>query len=306
MFKKVTPMLASSVSEEKLVRIWGDSNYRCEEKLDGSRYILQWDAKGKPCLTSRRLSVVTGKLVDKTENLRGYVVKDCPELANTILDGEIVGGCNFGDTVSLMGSSAEHAQELLSSGMEVNYYLFDILKYKGMDFVKVKMDFISRRAWLEKAIAIPKIRNPYWKVITQMPNNKSSFDTIIKKGGEGVILKSIWGIYEEGIRSADWIKVKKVETYDGVIIGAIKGTGKYKNTLGSLRIGQYRCGKLVEVATISGMNDAQRDNFWKHIKNYNRKVVEFSAQMTTKCRYRHPRYSRLRPDKSPKDCIFKG
>ncbi len=304
MFREIIPMLASSVGEEKLNKLWGDFNWRCEEKLDGSRYILQFDSKGKPHLTSRRISVKTGKLVDKTENLRGYVVNDCPELANTILDGEIVGGSCFGDTVSLMGSSSARAQELLKNGMKVRYYLFDILMYQGMNFVKARMDFTSRREWLTKAINIPKLINPYWKVLTQLPNAKSSFDKIVKTGGEGVILKNICGLYTEGDRSKDWIKVKKIQTYDGVILDAYEGTGKYKNNLGSLSIGQYIKGKLVEVATVSGMNDIQRQDFWDNCLKYQGVCIEFEAQQKTKNRYRHPRFVRLRPDKSLKDCIF--
>ena len=83
-----------------------------------------------------------------------------------------------------------------------------------------------------------------------------------------------------------------------------KGTGKYKDTMGALRIGQYIKNEIVEVANISGMTDEQRTYFSENIKTLNGQTIEFEAQEKTKKRYRHPRFVRFRNDKSPLDCKF--
>lgn len=293
-------MLASGADEEVLKHVWGNKHWICEEKLDGSRYILQFNSSGRPLLTSRKISVKTNLPVDKTANLRGYVVGDCMGLAGTILDGEIVGGDSFGNTVSLMGSSPERAQKMLKDGFRVRYCVYDILQYRGEDMRDVPLG--NRKAALQRAVDF--YANPYIEYVKTLPNKEQSYLDIVKNGGEGVILKMLNGLYVEGDRSKHWLKVKKSETYDGVILGFTEGNGKYENLIGSIRVGQMVNGSMDEVATISGMNDEDREHFTNNQYKYIGKVVEFKAQQKTEARYRHPVFVRVRHDKSPNECKF--
>jgi bifunctional non-homologous end joining protein LigD len=300
----IQPMLAAALEEEKLMKLWGHPNLICEEKLDGSRYILQFDKNGHPKLTSRRTSVKTGKLVDKTHNLMGFITFASYELRNSVVDGEICGGNSFENTVSVMGSSPDNAQEILKAGMKIRYHVFDILYYKGKDLRGCPL--VTRKAYLKQLIneLPPKIRKN-WVYLEPIENSKKSFDRIVKQGGEGVVLKRLSSLYAEGKRNKDWIKVKKFSTYDAIIIGYHPGTGKYKSLFGALLVGQYVDSKLQEVARVSGMTDEQRTTIWKNKDKFLGTVIEFKAQNPTKAkRYRHPEFLRFRNDKNPKDCTF--
>jgi ATP-dependent DNA ligase len=130
-------------------------------------------------------------------------------------------------------------------------------------------------------------------------------DAIWARGGEGVMLKSARGLYRPGKRSSDWLKIKTVETADGVILGYNPGEGKYSDTTGSIIIGQYGLplapGRLLPVTNISGMTDEMRYSLGpEHIGQ----VVEFAYQKKTRDSYRHPRFKRFRPDKDSKECTW--
>lgn len=293
-------MLAAGSDDEELKTIWGNNKWLCEEKLDGSRYILQFNHTGEALLTSRKISVKNDLPVNKTENLRGYVVNDCPELAGTVLDGEIVGGSSFGNTVTLMGSSPERSLRLLKDGFAVKYCVYDILQFKGKN---VKTENLQiRKKYLRKALSI--YNNPLVSYVEALPNNENTYRGIVSRGGEGVILKRVYSNYYEGERNKGWLKVKKSDTYDGVILGFTEGQGKYATVIGSIVVGQLLDGTMTEVATISGMNDEDRLKFSENKKDFVGMCVEFKAQQKTEARYRHPVFIRLRPDKSPNQCVF--
>jgi ATP-dependent DNA ligase len=302
----IRPMKAGNLKPDDLDKLWNDSNWVAEEKLDGSRYILQFDGKtGVAKLTSRQVSVKTGRPVDKTENLVGILFPEIgpKELWGTTLDGEIVGQGGFGNTVHIMGSSPEKCQAMLKAGTDtIKYFIYDILSLCNKGDRKHDA-YTVRRQYIDKIIKAKY--NPMWHSVPLLPNDPVSFGLVLGTGGEGLILKRKSGIYIEDSRSKDWIKVKACDTYDGVIMGFNQGEGKYVNTLGALSIGQYIGGVLTEVATISGMTDEDRDKFWNNQNAYLNTCVEFLAQQKTPDkRYRHPRFVRCRPDKANLDCQF--
>lgn len=299
--KIIHPMLAKAVPDKILDKCFNNKNWICEQKMDGSRYILQFDKNGIPHLTSRQVSVKNGLPVEKTSNVIGHVARVYKSLAGTILDGEILGGGTFSETVKLMGSSPDKAQKMLAEGYKVRYVLYDILEYQGED---LRGKTLKERKGFLKA-AFNKANNPTWELVRQLENDRRSFREIVKAGGEGVILKEISGTYIEGVRPNFWLKVKKIDTHEAIITGMNSGTGKYADTLGALVISQYVNGKLQEVATLSGMTDEQRNDFWSNKKKYIGRIIEFKAQEKTKdFRYRHPVFIRMREDKNSKECIF--
>jgi len=301
--RKVFPMMADSCDKSKLDAYFTSDAYVAEEKFDGSRYILQI-TDGKVYLTSRRESV-NGGMCEKSENVPHITrFKPLQKSIGTIIDGEIVSSAgNVGGVTSIMGSLPEKAIARQIEKGFVTYMAFDILSLLGRDVTKLPL--LHRRmmlkAWVEK------IKCPYIRLTEQVTKDKEAFYyEIVKKGGEGIMLKNLNCPYVEGERpKRNWIKVKKVFTYDGIVLGGNEGRGKYAGTLGALSIGQYVNGNLQEVATISGMTDEQRTAFWKDIKAGKKWVVEFEAQEKTKdFRYRHPQFKKVRTDKSFKDCTF--
>ena len=77
----------------------------------------------------------------------------------------------------------------------------------------------------------------------------------------------------------------------------------YNGWAGSLKIGVYRDGKVVQIGNLSGMKDEVLMNW----KNYIGKVAEIVAMeiMDTEQKgLRHTRFLNWRPDKDPKDCQY--
>lgn len=301
--QKIYPMMADSIDPSEYDTYFNDSAYIAEEKYDGSRYVMQITKEGV-FLHSRRESV-KGGMCEKSANVPHITsVPALKSFVGTILDGKIVSpDKKFLSVMSVMGSLPEKAIEKQKQNGYVEYVVFDILQYKGEDTRQLPL--IQRRKLLETMMFLKdwgKIR-----LAEQRKKNKAEFyKEIIRKGGEGVMLKNLNCPYIEDARpKKNWIKIKKIQTFDGVVIGGQEGNGKYVGTLGALLIGQYIKGELKEVAKISGMSDEQRKEFWSKIKKGERWAVEFEAQERTPYfRYRHPRYVRDRKDKNFRDCVF--
>lgn len=269
------------------------SEWLCQPKYDGCRYILQFNANGTPRLTSRQTSV-RGGLVDKTEHLLGTLYQP-GDYRGLTLDGELVINGSFTNTVKVMGSSVEKAHNLLADA-KVEYHVFDCLAVDGENIETLPLEY--RLSQLVAASI-----NARWEVTPNLPLG-GEFEHALDAGFEGVVYKLKASAYHRGSRSSYWLKRKAVNTYDGFVTGFQPGKGKFAGTFGALIISQYVNGVPTEVATISGMPDGTRYGIWDARATYLGACVEFKAQARLPSgRYRHPRFLRLRLDKQPEDCV---
>lgn len=124
---------------------------------------------------------------------------------------------------------------------------------------------------------------------------KEEYDKILSRGGEGIILKQANAQYQPDKRNHTLMKIKCEISLDLVVVGVVKGTGKYANTLGALQV-QDSTGFI---HTVSGMNDAERDYFWTFPDEIIGKVVEVQAmKRISNGSLREPRFKAIRYDKS--------
>jgi hypothetical protein len=62
------------------------------------------------------------------------------------------------------------------------------------------------------------------RVVTQHPRpTLAMVEKVWAKGGEGMILKRPESFYEDGVRSGDWVKVKRIEAHTVTLIGFQQG-----------------------------------------------------------------------------------
>lgn len=117
---------------------------------------------------------------------------------------------------------------------------------------------------------------------------------IWQRGGEGLILKRTNGIYMPEKRNFDLMKIKEELTLDLQVVGKFEGEGKYQGTLGGLIVrDSYGINHRV-----SGMTDAQRDEWWQDESVIINKVVEIKAMKRLKDgSLREPRFKSIRFDK---------
>ncbi|TXH55941.1 MAG: hypothetical protein E6Q97_07665 [Desulfurellales bacterium] len=98
-----------------------------------------------------------------------------------------------------------------------------------------------------------------------------------------------------------WWKQKKVWSYDFIVVGKVPGNGKYTGQLGAIEIGLLASdGSIRKFGQCSGMDDAMRlaDPF---VVGETVVEVEYNGQLANGG-LRHPRFTRLRPDKPKEDC----
>ena len=124
------------------------------------------------------------------------------------------------------------------------------------------------------------------------------FGNVISKGGEGVILKDIDSGYFFGKRNDRMLKIKEEVTKDLLVVGFLKGEGKYSDTLGALVVQ----GKNGVRHAVSGMTDAQRDMWFVMPSLIHGKVVEVKAMKELPDgSLREPRFKCIREDKTARE-----
>lgn len=121
---------------------------------------------------------------------------------------------------------------------------------------------------------------------------------IWSQGAEGVILKRTKAPYSEGKRNYDLMKIKEEVTLDLLVVATCEGEGKYAGTLGTLIV-RDKSGKNHKV---SGMSDAERDEWFENPMKICTKVVEVRAmKILPDGSLREPRFKAVRHDKTKAD-----
>jgi DNA ligase D-like protein (predicted 3'-phosphoesterase) len=159
---------------------------------------------------------------------------------HTVLDGEIV----------VMSSGRPDIQALLprlqaGTGRStlakvktpVTYIVFDILEKDKKPLIS--LPFSERRKILEESVK----EGPH--IILSVPvetRGEDYYKAAIARGLEGVMAKRKDSLYEPGLRSGAWLKIKVEKTCDCVIAGYTLGQGGRSPTFGALLLGLYEPG----------------------------------------------------------------
>lgn len=289
------------------------SNWAYEEKFDGERLLIHFQETGNR-VTTRRQSKKTGLMNERTNNvphIRGLVV---PELAGTVLDGEIInlnGKDTLGLTQSAMNSLPDRAISLQKEHGWLVFKAFDCLFYKGEDIRA--MSGYTRKSYLSDVLE--KIRRKYpeskayfqesiWYMIIGAEAVRDRFDGIVRAGGEGLVLKDMSAAYGQ---NHSWLKMKKAEYVDAFVTGWEKGNGRNSEVCGYLKFSVWNESKtgMVEIARVGALDDETRIRVAENFDDYRMEVAELKMQEVTKdLRLRHPRINRWRPDKSDSECTL--
>jgi ATP-dependent DNA ligase len=309
-FMQVKPQKARGVL---VTSMWTDPEWVAEEKFDGDRRIAQF-CSDRVHFTGTRESVDGTGFVEKSANIPHLAACTIPHLRleGTVLDGEIIcpetkgmSGGRSKYVTAVMGSKPERAVALQQQNGWMEYRVFDCLWYKGADIRAHNL--AARRIALQQALA--EWDNRCALPVPQSGGDKQKFfRQILKKGGEGVILKHVRHTYGD---EKLWVKVKGEWTADVVVMGFTHGNGKYAGQVGAICFGQHiKIGnKLVlkELGTCSGFDDALRATFTqKNYSKYQGQVIEIAHNGREPTgAFRHPRFKRFRSDKSPKDCVYR-
>ncbi len=212
-----------------------------EPKIDGTRCIAHI-SKGRAELQNRRLRWITPRYPEISDPL-------AREALDAVLDGEIaVFKDGLPDFSAL--ASREHLTEslridYLSRTMPATYVVFDVLIWEGERVMDRPL--MERKEILEKLQETDSVT-----VIDYLPERgEAYFQAAVKLGLEGIMAKRKSSSYLPGVRSPDWMKIKKKLSADLVVGGYIPGKGHREPTFGGLLLGAYNSrGELVYVGRV--------------------------------------------------------
>jgi bifunctional non-homologous end joining protein LigD len=286
-------------------------------------YEFKWDGV-------RAIASISGGTVHLYARSGAEITTAYPELValgevagDAVLDGEIValdeqGRPSFSRLAERMHVRDAPRAHRLAASQPITYMIFDVLSLYGSDLTA--QPYADRRLLLESVVR----SNRHWLVSPRFDDGPATMAAAEEHALEGVVAKRLTSPYRPGLRSPDWVKVKRDQTEDFVVGGWRPGA----RTLGALLVGvPLPNGRLEFKGRVGGgISDASqrallaelrpreapespfaqdlsredsRDATWVRPEL----VVEVKyGQRTPDGRLRFPRFVRLRPDKTPGEC----
>ena len=165
------PMTAKELeTDEQQDKALNDTSNFLEEKFDGTRALVYFLSQktvddqdlGYCRVFSRRISKKTNFYVENTDSLPQIREIDVPELAGTILDGEMfIEGQPFKEVSSTLNCLWDKALDRQIQKGFITFHAFDILFYQGIDLRKMPLE--RRKVYLK--LAVEEANSPYIKEV---------------------------------------------------------------------------------------------------------------------------------------------
>lgn len=259
-----------------------------EEKLDGVRCLVQ--------VLGNRVNYISyaGNTLHSLEDYDELWIRIRNETDTSLFDCEFMYN-DFDSTYKVVRSKKRPEWFKREDGC---FYILDIPNRA--------MSYCSYQNWLQ-AIAdsgYPTIRRPDSRVCHALEEVQELFNRVVKRGGEGLMLKDPNGRYYQGGRSKAWGKLKRRETIDGKIMflsEAIDKHGQPKGEVGSFTVRFMLEGSTVWEtvdASASKLALAERRNMWANREQFKDKWCEVQYMQVDRAGgLRHPVFLRIREDK---------
>lgn len=219
---------------------------------------------------------------------------------DAILDGEMV--IFDEDNMPDFNAIQRRTPKTAATDRPAFYMIFDILRYGSRDLTTLTQR--ERRRLLE-SIGLP--RNCRLAPQTHPANAQRFYDSAINVGLEGIIAKNQNGLYYEGHRSKDWVKIKRKMSLSCVVTGWENGLGKREDTFGALSLSLFdETGTLVDVGSVgTGFTDLDLVDVMDLLGTGHTLIVEIECMEVTKDRkLRFPVYKGIRDDVPSANCTI--
>jgi len=122
--------------------------------------------------------------------------------------------------------------DAMRQALPLSVFFFDVLRRDAENLTeRPARDRLEALAGaLPKPLVIPRI------VTADPAAAEAFFKDAIRRGHEGVVAKALDAPYEAGRRGASWLKVKRAQTLDLVVLAAEWGHGRRKGWLSNLHL----------------------------------------------------------------------
>ncbi|MGR6968478.1 ATP-dependent DNA ligase [Streptomyces cynarae] len=296
-----------------------DAQWAYETKQDGQRVVVYLPGDGSLELRARSGEVITGAYPELGP-LGGVLGATA-----AVLDGEVValderGRGDFQRLQSRMGLA--HSPALAArraAQIPVHLVLFDVMFLRGERLLALPY---TRRRQLLEGLALA---GAYWSTPGAIVGHGArALEATREAGLEGLVCKRLDSVYEPGVRSRSWIKIRNVRAVDVIVGGWLPGQGRLRGLPGALLVGQRaEAGRLRYVGRVgTGWSEAERAELARLLEAVKTSLCPFERdprvagarwvlpRLVGEVRYstrtrsgllRQPSWLRLRPDLAPED-----
>ena len=308
--RKYRPMLAKPAAEP-----FSSPDWIFEVKWDGVRAIAYVDAD---------VSLMTR---NDRELIRSFPeLRELSGLAHeAVLDGEIVvmrqGEPDFQVTARRAHVTDPGEIGLLSREAPANYIVFDILEKGGEPLIGKPLT--ERKRALAESLREGKYVN-----ISRFVegDGEGYYRLAVGRGLEGVMAKRKASTYQPGVRSGDWLKIKRRRSCECAVLGYTPGEGARGGSFRALLLGLYEGGKATYVGKVgSGFADQNLQQFSDSLHRLETGEAQLSStslpkdvrwvrpglvaeveyqNVTRDGMLRAPIFRGLRIDKAPEECTL--
>lgn len=311
----VPPMLATPGTLPPAAQ---DARWAYETKQDGQRVMVYLPGDGSVLLRARSGDDITAAYPELAP--LGGALGATP----AVLDGEVLapdehGRADFQLLQSRMGLA--HAPALAArraAQVPVHLVLFDV---PYLTEPLLRLPYVRRRARLEEL----GLAGPYWSTPAAVTGHGAEALRATQEHGlEGLVCKRLDSVYEPGVRSRAWIKIRNMRAEDVIVGGWLPGKGRLTGLPGAVLAGQRDPrGRLRYVGGVgTGWSQAERTRLAELLRDaasdqcpfdpvprvpgarwvLPRLVGEVSYSTRTRNgMLRQPSWLRLRPDLGPEE-----
>ncbi|MFK4149164.1 non-homologous end-joining DNA ligase [Streptomyces sp. NPDC004065] len=295
-----------------------DARWAYETKQDGQRTVAYLNGDGSVLLRARSGEDITAAYPELGP--LGRALGTTP----AVLDGEVLalderGRASFQLLQRRMGLAHAPARAARRAAqVPVHLVLFDVMHLGGRSLIA--LPYAQRRQRLEEL----GLHGPHWSTPAAIVGHGAQALAATREHGlEGLVCKRLDSVYEPGVRSRAWIKIRNMRSEDVLVGGWLPGKGRLTGLPGAVLVGQRAGGALRYVGSVgTGWSEAERSELAALLAELATDVCPFDPvpavrgahwvvpRLVGEVRYsvrtrsgmlRQPSWLRLRPDLAPED-----
>lgn len=311
----IPPMLATPGS---LPPPAADARWAYETKQDGQRAVAYLPGDGTVVLRARSGQDITGAYPEL------HPLATALGTRPAVLDGEVLaldadGRASFQLLQSRMGlAHAPGRAARRAAAVPVHLVLFDVMHLDGRS--QLRLPYVRRR----EALLDLGLDGPSWSTPSAIVGHgPQALRATLEHGLEGLVCKRLDSVYEPGVRSRAWIKIRNMRSEDVLVGGWLPGKGRLSGLPGAVLAGQRAGGRLRYVGGVgTGWSQAERAELAALLRAAATDVCPFDPvpavpgarwvvpRLVGEVRYstrtrdgmlRQPSWLRLRPDLAPEE-----
>jgi len=283
--------LRLELDDSRMEMYWQSNQWILEPIVRGRRY--QCLIKGGEVNFSTIQGNGQSPILDKVQHIVEEIKQIIPD--NTLIDGYITANNNTNLTLQILETSIERQSE--DELKQLNFIISDVI------YLKNKCIFENPLVERKNILKDFKFNN-YINIIDTHLNFKNKEYNKLKKIFDSFYFKDLDTPYSFK-KSSKWKIINKPEIYFCVIMDILGGkNGKYKNMCSTLSVGQFKDGELKKITNVGGMSMDNRIEFFINKKKYINTVVEIKALGRSDNNFIDARFSKLRNNLTPEDCVW--